>query len=586
MSLNLAVSSAVSSLLAIERQMALASNNISNANVAGYTNKTADLATQMSGGQGTGVGVTGVSSSVDKFLLADIVAATSTSGQSTTLSNFFNSLQQLLGQVTSGTSGSDLSSLLTNLSDSLSKLAATPDDPSLKSQVVSDLNQVASALRSTSAGIQNLRSNADQEISDQVDDVNNAVKDIKDLNLQIQKAKAAGQPTADLEDQRMDDLQKVAGDIDVNYFIDGNGNMQIFTASNQPLLDSVVHPLSHPTASSISAGTSYVPGGSSGISGIQLNGVDITGQIKSGSIKALIDMRDTDLPNAQSELDNLASSLSSAINSLANQGTASPPPNSLTGTTNVQATDAVAPAANTVVRVVLTDSSGKVTGSQDVDISGATTVQDVLDDLNAVPGVTASIVNGKLTISGPSGGGIAISTLSGSIGGKDASSYFGLNDLISNGGSASTIAVNSDLLNAASLLPTGSLDTSAVPTIGDAAVGASDASIINKLASAMTDKQSFGAAGWLGSANSSFSQYAATLISGIASKASNADDDATTQQGTLSTLQGNFSSQSGVNVDEQTALLTSLQNNYAASAKVISTAQAMFQSLLTAVQTA
>ena len=39
MSLNIALSSAVSSLLTIEQQMAVTSSNISNANTVGYTEK-------------------------------------------------------------------------------------------------------------------------------------------------------------------------------------------------------------------------------------------------------------------------------------------------------------------------------------------------------------------------------------------------------------------------------------------------------------------------------------------------------------------------------------------------------------------
>ncbi len=587
MSLNLAIGSAVSSLLAVERQMALASNNISNANVAGYTSKTATVTTQISGGQGTGVTVAGVSSSVNKYLLADIATALSSSGQASTYGSYYNSLQQVLGQVSSGTSGNDLSSLLTTLGNALTSLATTPDDASLKSQVVNALDQVTTALRSTSASVQSLRSDADQDISSKVDDINSALNQIQALNQQIAQAKATGQSTADLEDQRMTELQKVAGNINVSYFIDGAGNMKIYTAANQPLLDSVVHPLSHQAASSISAGITYSPTGTSGIDGIYVNGADITNQISSGALKSLIDMRDNDLPKAQSELDNLASTLSSAMNGLANQGTASPPPNTLTGTATVAATNAVSPASNTTLRVVLTDSAGKVTGYQDVNLSAATSVQDILNSLNGVSGVSASIVNGHLALSNTaSGGGIAVATLSGSLGGLDVSSYFGLNDLVANGSSASTISVRSDLLTNTAAVPTAALDTTTAPVVGNAAVGASNGGTVQKLADAVTGKQSFAAAGWLSSSNSSLSQYAASLVSDIASRASNASDQATTRQSTLQTLQTSFSSQSGVNVDQQTALLTTLQNTYAASAKVIATAQAMFQSLLTAVQAA
>jgi flagellar hook-associated protein 1 len=48
----------------------------------------------------------------------------------------------------------------------------------------------------------------------------------------------------------------------------------------------------------------------------------------------------------------------------------------------------------------------------------------------------------------------------------------------------------------------------------------------------------------------------------------------------LSTLQQKFNSQSGVNIDEEMAHLLSLQNAYAANARVMSTVKQMFDSLM------
>jgi flagellar hook-associated protein 1 FlgK len=127
------------------------------------------------------------------------------------------------------------------------------------------------------------------------------------------------------------------------------------------------------------------------------------------------------------------------------------------------------------------------------------------------------------------------------------------------------------------------LSQSATLTVGDKAIGASDASIATSLYNALSGNTSFAAAGFLGSSSTSFSSYAANLISDIATRASNANSDADTSSSSLSTLTTSFANQSGVNTDEQTALLTQLQSYYAASAKVISTANAMFTSLLDAV---
>ena len=48
----------------------------------------------------------------------------------------------------------------------------------------------------------------------------------------------------------------------------------------------------------------------------------------------------------------------------------------------------------------------------------------------------------------------------------------------------------------------------------------------------------------------------------------------------LSTLQEKFNSESGVNIDEEMAHLLSLQNAYAANARVMSTVKQMFDALM------
>jgi flagellar hook-associated protein 1 FlgK len=89
--------------------------------------------------------------------------------------------------------------------------------------------------------------------------------------------------------------------------------------------------------------------------------------------------------------------------------------------------------------------------------------------------------------------------------------------------------------------------------------------------------------GHLGAATTTYGGFASNLISDVASRAAAAQTDSTAKTTTLTALQTTFSNQSGVNVDQQTALLTQLQNLYAASARVITTQTAMFQSLLQAV---
>jgi flagellar hook-associated protein 1 FlgK len=89
--------------------------------------------------------------------------------------------------------------------------------------------------------------------------------------------------------------------------------------------------------------------------------------------------------------------------------------------------------------------------------------------------------------------------------------------------------------------------------------------------------------GYLGATTTTLAGYAGSIISDVATRASNAATAATAKQTTLTTFANNLSSQSGVNSDEEMATLTELQGSYAASAKIVSTVQSMFSSLLDAV---
>ncbi|HTO62309.1 MAG TPA: flagellar basal body protein, partial [Bradyrhizobium sp.] len=69
MSLDIARLIAFSGLSAAQLQITVASSNISNADTAGYTEKTANQVSNVTAGIGTGVSITGITSTVDKLLL-------------------------------------------------------------------------------------------------------------------------------------------------------------------------------------------------------------------------------------------------------------------------------------------------------------------------------------------------------------------------------------------------------------------------------------------------------------------------------------------------------------------------------------
>ena len=588
MSLSIARYAAYSSMMTTQTQISVTASNIANADTDGYTKKTASQTSTVSSGVGTGTTVVSISSSVDKLLLKSLLTAVSALGSATTDDNYATQLQALFG-ATSSTSdsetGTSLGNTLAALETALSQLADTPESSSLKAQVISDLDDVAAQLRETSSGIQGLRADADQEIAADVDSVNDALATIKDLNSQITNAAASGNPTADLEDKRNTALQDLASLMDVNYFTNSSGQVQIYTTPGQVLLDSNVHELSYQAVGSVTADTTYSSSSSSGFSGIMVDGTDITAQIKSGEIAALVEQRGVTLPAAQDELDQLAVQLADTLNSISNSGTADPAPTSLTGMTTVSGTDSFS--GSGIVRIAVTDSDSNLVSYQDLDLSSYATIDDLVAGINSISGLSAAVdADGHVTISADSSSnGVAINEMTSSIGtdGQGLSDWLGLNDLVSATG-ASDFAVRSDILEDSSRLPSGTLDSSTTLTVGDQVITEGSATIAQNMYDAMTGNQTFDAAGDLSSRKTSFASYAADIVADVASDATKASNTLTTKEAVKTSLADTISSATGVNVDEETAQLTQLQNEYAAAAQLLQILNTMFESLLDSIQ--
>lgn len=563
MTLSAALSTATSSLRAIQTRISVASSNIANADDVTYTAKTASQRTVINGGVASGVSIAAIGSKVDSYLVDGIVEATSGNGAAQILYQYLQTLSNSLGTVSSDGSGDTLATQLSSLESALDELATTPESDTLKAQVVTDLEDAAASLRDTSDQVQTLRAKADSAIADAVDTVNDALHQIDSLNDAITLARASGQPTSDLEDQRNAALQVVAEQIGITSFVDSSGAMQVYAQSGQVLVGGSVHELAF-TATGTVNGTSTYPGG---LSGIIVDGKDITSGLSTGAIAGLVTLRDTTLTAVQDELDALAVTLRDTVNAIANSGSAAPPPNTLTGSESVSAGDALA--ASGTLRVAVTDADGAVVSTADFTLSSYATVNDLLTALNTVSGLSASLdASGHLVLAADSSSnGVAVA--GGSVGGENFSGYFGLNDVLV-GDDAAVLKVKSDLAGDSTRFPVGSMSTTGTLAAGDSAVSAGSGTLATELADALR------AAG--------ISDAAADLVSGVSTMLSSAKSRASSAETTLGTLVDTFSSQYGVNTDEETARISELQNAYAASAQVLSAVKAMFEDLLTAVR--
>lgn len=100
------------------------------------------------------------------------------------------------------------------------------------------------------------------------------------------------------------------------------------------------------------------------------------------------------------------------------------------------------------------------------------------------------------------------------------------------------------------------------------------------LANAGSIQLSFGAAGGMGAATTTVSQYAAQLAGALGNQASAASTAQTNAQAVQTEAQSRQQSIEGVNLDQELVNLTTYQQAYSASARLITATSDMFTALM------
>lgn len=447
MSLTGILTGATSGLKTNSTALSVVSSNVSNVDTTGYVKRTANMATTDSAINGvTGVEVSDISRTVSKYLDQETYTALGTSNQYDTENTLYDQVSSFLGQVGDGTS------LASELSDITSALATASQSSSLdssKSTVVSALKNYAAKVSSLYTQLSGLRNSVSDEVSTSVGTVNALTAKIANLNTQIQTQTAMGNDATGLCDQRDSAIQSLAQIVDIRTVSLGNGAIKVTTTDGTLLVGDSYAVLAYSGGDS-STGYDNIDLSYANINTGKTSGVvdSLDQHITSGSLKGLLTMRDTSIGQLQSEVGSLAQSSANAYNSVSNKYSSYPPPQTMTGRqTGLTSDEALN--TNGTTTIALTDSTGKVEQSFDLDFSGMT-IDSVISEINGnLSGVTASYDDGRLVISSDdSTKGIVIDS-SDNTGTTDFSTFFGLNDLFqtsipsqSSTGLSDTSAVN------------------------------------------------------------------------------------------------------------------------------------------------
>jgi flagellar hook-associated protein 1 FlgK len=306
--LNTSLLIGTDALEATQGALTATSNNIANANTPGYTREIPQFAENQQnlvGGQvnGGGVTLTGLQSIRDELLNVQIQNQTSLQSSANTESS---SLQQI--QTNFASTGNDIASALSKFSSNLTQLSANPSSSTVQQQVLSSGQSLAHAFNTTANGLTSAQSDADQQVTQTVAQINSLTTQIARLNGQISQLTANGQPGGPIQDQRDELVQKLSGLTGVSV-MQGSDGETVTTANGTPL---------------VMGSKSYSLQTTTGTDGFQhvldYSGNDITSSIQGGQLGGAIQIRDQVIPGYLSQLNTLATQFSAAFNAAQAKG--------------------------------------------------------------------------------------------------------------------------------------------------------------------------------------------------------------------------------------------------------------------------
>lgn len=325
MSLTLGLNTALSGLLTNQKGLDVISQNVVNVNTKGYVRKQMTPESRVVNGIGAGVQQGALTRNVDEGLMRDIRRQTSTQGALDVTQTYYPRLEDLFGTVGSSNS---ISHQIQQMQASFETLATQVNTPAFQSATVQTAKDMTDQFNEMTYHMQNLRLEADRAIQDTVGLVNKQLEDIFDLNQKIVRNNAIGGDIGDLQDKRDNALTNLSKYMDIQYFERGDGSMGVFTKTGKTLVDKGPAVLSHVATTITDSWMTAAGGNFNELTISTSDDTDLSDDINDGQMRALLDLRDTIIPNLQAQMDEVAAKLKDSVNQVHNRGTIFPTQNS------------------------------------------------------------------------------------------------------------------------------------------------------------------------------------------------------------------------------------------------------------------
>ena len=552
-----------SGLLAAQVQLDVAGNNIANVNTEGYSRQRAELeelfpiATTV-GAIGRGVIVSEIKRLRDDFLDTAYVRQVAGLGKTEVQAEYYNLLEDAFLEPGENGFGTRLDLFY----DALSDFSNNVESLSVREAFLAEAETMAGQMNQLVARFDDLRTNANEEVRNLVPEINSLAERIYELNVQIRDVEGAGQTAGTLRDQRTLLLDELGQIINISYQEGSSGQVQVQVA-DEVLVDSTG--FREITAYRNSA----LDPERQDLVELRWSDTNELVEVTDGEVYGLLNIRDTVIPEQDARIDEIASTLIYELNKIQSQGHGI---EALEGT--ISSTNLVSASTDPLISaglpfdvtagsfdLVVYDSTGAATTTT-INITAATTLDDLATALNGVANFSASVSSNTLSLGADSG--YTFSFANDSSGVLPA---LGVNSLF-NGVDARTITLNPDIKDNPGRV-TSSYGTDLSNT-GDNTAALDMASLRTALV--------------MDSGASTMGDFYESSVALLGIEARSNEDLLATETELIADLNTRRQETSGVNLDEEVASLMLFQRAYEASARVMTVADNMLATLLSIAQ--
>lgn len=576
MSLVAALNIALSGLQTASTRLEVASSNIANASVEGYTRKTAQLASVTLGSAGSGVSVVGFTRSTNAALFRTLSTSTTAAGKLDVQNEYMQKTLDLLG--ISSSDQPPLATTTTAFINSWTQLSSSPESTVNQQQVVQAANNMATEIQRLAAGVETLDRNCVSETKSTLADLNSYLTQLQDLNSKISLLTTSNMSPGGLEDERDTLILNIASMMSVTTMERNNGQIALYTQAGYQLVDG-------------SSVAQFAYDGTD-ITEVRNTTVLLNETLVGGSLEGLIDFRATTSPvstdsgtsviqKLRSQLDQITdnfltltttatsgeATFAAAYNNASTSGDAVSSQYLLSDAMRLTATTAGA-AGNSISYTI---DNGTAAGTYKITITDGTTTE-VADDVNmgtgpydwtamvnAITAIPSTLVtaatHGAATLD------ITTITLPASYtlyGGTEASTPGELATDFFTGTDRTNIAVNAALLDGTSTIK--------LASAGD-------------ITSSLLDSTRVLTADGLSAAGSNYRTVVTSVMAKFQQDAKNLATLSSTATEQTDYLQEKLVNETGVNTDEEMVQLITLQQAYTASARVMTVTTELFDIL-------